>query len=161
MQAQAQANAAKYQAQVAEMNAQISRDNAQREIQVSQLEQQRKDQDNAALLGEQVVIQGASGLALGGRSQMLTRKSAKQLSRADSFAVRYAGELNKYNHLVEASNQTANAELKRMEASAASTAGFFNAFGSLLGAASAFSGSRSTSRKYTPVPTQRQGLLVI
>jgi hypothetical protein len=153
VQASAAAQAANYQAKVEEMNAGISRDNATREIQASQLDQQQQDQQARALMGEQVAEQGASGLALGGRTQMLTRKSASTLARTDALNIRYAGELNKYNYMVDAANHTAAAEGKRQEASNSMLAGFIGAAGSLLGGSYSSGGSaRSVKRSYTPAP---------
>src|SRR5690606_10778752 len=111
----AAARAAEYQRQVAEQNARISTRNAERSIRVAQIEQQDQDAVTRALIGEQISLQGASGLALGGRSQLLTRKSAAALGRKDALNVRYAGEVQKYNYLVEAANQQAAGTLKGME----------------------------------------------
>jgi hypothetical protein len=49
------------------------------------------------LLGEQIATQSASGLRLGGKSQMLTRKSARQLGRLDALNVIHAGEIEAHN----------------------------------------------------------------
>lgn len=159
----AAARAAEYQRQVAEQNAAISIRNAERSIRVSQIEQQDQDAVTRAMIGEQISLQGASGLALGGRSQLLTRKSAAALGRKDALNVRYAGEVQKYNYLVEAANQQAAGTLKGMEKesyerSAAQSrraagmsllAGWLNAGASLLGTASSFAGRISGSSSNT------------
>lgn len=139
MSAVAQAQAAEYQAKIADMNAQISRDNATRAIQASQIDQQEQDSQAKALIGEQLASQSASGLELGGKTQVATRNSAKILSRKDALAVRYGGEMDKYNYLVEEANQTASGQLYRMQASSSMLAGFLGATQSLLGAASSIS----------------------
>lgn len=135
----AQAQAAQYQAKIADMNADVSRENAVRAIAASQVDQQEQDTASKALIGEQLATQGASGLDLGGKSQILTRKSASTLARKDALMVRYGGEMDKYNYLVEAENQKASGNLYRMQASSSLLAGFLGATQSLLGAASSIS----------------------
>lgn len=132
--------AAKYQQRVGEMNAQIAEENAQREIQRSQQEQIEQDDQTRALLGMQEAAQSASGLSLTGRSQMLTRKAARQLGRKDALNVRQAGELGAYNFRTDAANQRASAQL-------AGTTGLGQLLGSFIGAGtSLIGGSRSTAR---------------
>lgn len=86
-----------YQKQVAQRNAAIAEINAQRATTQAQSEQLKQDQETRALLGEQIAAQSASGLKLGGRSQMLTRKSARQLGRMDAVAIREAGDVEAWN----------------------------------------------------------------
>lgn len=160
----AAATAAQYEANIAKQNAAISEQNAARSVQVSQLQQQEQDDLTRAMVGEQIAAQSASGLSLGGRSQILTRKSARLLGRKDALNVRYAGEIQRYNYQVEAANQLAGAGLKEHEkgsyeksaaysrkaASTAMLAGFLNGAGSLLGSISSF--SYNPRRSYLPTP---------
>lgn len=162
----ASARAAEYQAQIARNNAAVSDQNASRAVAVSQIEQIEQDRESRALVGEQLAAQGASGLSLGGRSAMLTRRSAKMLGRKDALNIRYAGDVDRYNYQVEASNQRAGGELKTMEASSYRTSaeasrraggiamlsGFLNAAGSLVGSASNFSFNKNRTSKTAATP---------
>jgi hypothetical protein len=99
-----------YQAQVAQRNADLMMENAQNAIQASQAAQLQQDQQTRALLGEQLAVQSASGLRIGGKSQMMTRKSARELGRQDALTIRDAGEREAYNfkQLAEDSNAQVN-----------------------------------------------------
>lgn len=90
-----QANA--YQQQVLARQAAQLEENAQRATYASQVNQQQQDMQTRALLGEQIAAQSASGLKLGGKSQMLTRKSARELGRLDALNIRQAGDVEAYN----------------------------------------------------------------
>jgi hypothetical protein len=91
-----------YQAQVAQRNADLMNENARRAIDVAQQEQIQQDQKTRGLLGEQVAAQSASGLKLGGRSYMLTRKSARQLGRLDALNIRQDGDITAFNYRMAA-----------------------------------------------------------
>lgn len=131
---QNQSAMAAYQASVAEMNKQIAEENARRAIEVSQVQQVDQDMISKALLGEQIAVQGASGLSLAGRSQMLTRKSAAELGRRDALNIRQEGELKKYAFLTDAANFGAQSTLKQMESSAYSQGAGFALLSTFLGA---------------------------
>lgn len=94
--AQLQAN--KYQQEVAARNAALMEENAQRAGFAAQVAQQDQDRAARALIGEQIAAQSASGLKLGGKSQMLTRKSARELARLDALNIRQAGDIEVYNY---------------------------------------------------------------
>lgn len=160
----AQQAAYKYQAEVQKVNAEIARDNAVREIQTSQIQQEDQDRAARGMLGEQIAQQAASGLSLGGRTQIATRRSARELARRDALNIRYAGEIGKYNYLQEAFNQDASANMSTMAAKQAGKdagfgllGGFLNAAGSLVGGAQSFAKKGSS---FTPKPVARpsQGL---
>lgn len=144
----AQAQAASYQAQVADHNAKIADDNARRAIERSQIAQQNQDQLTRAQLGTQEALQGASGLSMGGGSQILTRKSAAQLGRLDALNVRQEGEIERYNFQTQAENQRSEAGLSRMRGENAKTAGYLGAFSSLIGTATTVAKSDYFKRKY-------------
>lgn len=160
----AAATSSAYQSAVAKQNAAISERNAERSVGVAQREQQTQDDLTRAMIGEQIATQGASGLALGGRSQIMTRKSARVLGRKDALNVRYAGEVERYNYMVEAANQRAGAQLKTqekesLEKSAAYSrrtagmsllAGFIQGAGSLVNSFSSF--RYNPQRSFTPTP---------
>lgn len=135
VQTSAAVNAANYQAQVAERNKAIQLDNANRAIARSQQEQEDQDRKNAFLYGQQTAVQAASGLKLGGRSFLLTRKSARELGRLDSLNVRQAGELEAYNYKVLSEDSAAAAGFARSQANSSLLEGFLSAGSSIIGGA--------------------------
>lgn len=142
--------AASAQAKIAKLNAAISRDNAQRSIQDSQMQQEQQDMKTKALIGEQLALQSASGLQLGGRSQILTRKTAAEIGRKDAFNIRYQGEVEKVNYLNQALGQEMSAKMYMMQ-------GAGDLLGSFLKAGSMIGSSSPTMKKVTnvPIPTNR------
>lgn len=158
-QAKASQKAEEYQAEIQRMNADIARKNASRAIATSQIQQEDQDRAARAVLGEQVAEQAASGLSLGGRTQIATRRSARELARRDALNIRYAGEIEKYNFLQEASNQEAGRQLSLMSADSygksaglSLLSGFVGGVGSLVGGAQSFKSSKAS---YTPKPVSR------
>lgn len=133
MSGMATAAAAQEQARIAEMNAAIMQENSDRAIHRSQIEAQDQDALTLAMIGQQEALQSASGLS--GRSQLLVRKSARELGRKDALNVRQAGEIEAYNYRVEGANQSASANVYRMQASNSMLSGFLGAAQSLIGAA--------------------------
>lgn len=125
--------AANYRAEVARRNAEIMEMNAQNAIQRSQMEQIQQEEITRSLLGEQIAAQSASGLKLGGRSQMLTRKSAREIGRRDALNVRHAGEIEAYNFRVAAQDAQSEAGFLRQTARNAQLAGFLEGAGTLVG----------------------------
>lgn len=123
---------ANYQAKVAAMNQQIANDNAKRAIEVGQINQQGQDTQTAAMLGEQEAVQGASGLSLTGKSQILTRKAARELGRLDALNVRQAAEIESYNYKTQAMNFGAQAAAAKMQGQGALLSSFFGAGSSLM-----------------------------
>lgn len=137
-----QAAMAAYQAQIAEMNKRVAEENERRVQERAQVEQQDQDFEARAFIGAQEAAQSASGLALGGRSQIMTRRSAHELARRDALNIRQAGEIDAYNFRVDAANAGAQAQLHRMQAdsyrqqaSQSQLAGWIGATGSLLSGA--------------------------
>jgi hypothetical protein len=129
---------ANFEAQVQERNRVAMEDNAVRSQYNAQVQQQESDRQASALIGEQVAAQSASGLKLGGRSQMLTRKSAKQLARLDALNIRQAGEVEAYNYRMGAEDAALAAGFARSTASNAMTEGFLSGIGTIAGGASSF-----------------------
>lgn len=131
-----QSNMASYQAQVAENNAAIAESNAQRALQKGQIEAQEQDALTMQTLGEQETIQGASGLSLGSKSAVLTRKSARELGRLDALRVIHGAEMEAYNKRIQAADLRSSADASRAEGGAALIGGFLSGAGSLVSAAS-------------------------
>lgn len=137
--ANATAQSQMYQSQVAERQRQINLMNAQRAADRAKQEQVQTDDQTRALLGEQIAAQSASGLKLGGRSQMLTRKSARQLGRLDALNVIHAGQIEAYNYRVAAEDSAGEARFLRQSASNSALTGWLDAGSTLIG------GIRSTN----------------
>lgn len=148
--------AGQYQKQVYDMNSQIAESNARRRIETGQLQSQEQDSLTRAMIGEQIAVQSASGLSLGGRSFILTRKAAAELGRKDALNLRNQAEAEAYNYKVEAVNQTASGRLAEMKGNAqareyeASGLASFLQAGALVGSAFTTGSSRSYYRN--PVP---------
>lgn len=126
---------ADYAQQVAEMNAKVAEQNAQDAVLRSQQEQIQVDDQARELLGRQVAAQSASGLSVGGRTQMLTRKSARKLAAQDRLNIREAGRREAFNYRVDKANFQAQGEMAKMEGRFNALGSFLGAGGSLLGAA--------------------------
>lgn len=152
----AQAQAARAQAEIDQMNAEIAEDNAARAIHRSQVEAQDQDMLTAAMIGEQISQQGASGLS--GRSQLLVRKAAAELGRKDALNVRQAGEIEAYNYRVDAAGARASADMRRRSAGFSLLEGFLGAGSSLIGAARTPASNRYRSN-YTAPAFPRAGAL--
>ncbi len=123
-----------YQASVARQNASIAEENARRAVDRAQIQQQDTDRETAALIGTQESLQGASGLLVTGRSQMLTRKAAAEIGRQDALNVRQAGEVEAYGYKNEAASQIASASMARATGRMGLLSGFINAGTSLVNA---------------------------
>jgi hypothetical protein len=119
-----------YQAQIAKRNAELMEINAQRAVQRSQTEQLAQDQQTRALLGEQLAAQSASGLKLGGKSQMLTRKSARMLGRLDAINVRDQGNVEAFNYRMMAADEMDKIKFLNQSSGFALLSGFLDAAGS-------------------------------
>lgn len=158
MSGMAAAQAANAQAEIDMMNAEINEDNAARAIHRSQIEAQDQDMLTAALIGEQDARQGASGL--GGRSQLMVRKAARELGRKDALNVRQAGEIEGYNYRVAAAGDKASAGMRRQSAKFSMLEGFLGGASSLIGAARPSGGTSKFRSSYRTPAFPRVGSLV-
>lgn len=122
-----------YQAEVARRQQAIMEQNAVNAIQRSQQEQIQQDNLTRALLGEQIAAQSASGLKLGGKSQVLTRKSARELGRLDALNIRNAGEIEAYNFRVSAEDARQKAQFLQQSNIFALLGGVLDAGSSVVG----------------------------
>lgn len=95
-----------YQKKVAERNRQLALENAKRAETQAQADQLSQDMKTRELLGQQIAAQSASGLKLGGRSQMLTRKAARELGRMDALNIRREGDVARWNYEQIANDET-------------------------------------------------------
>lgn len=132
---------AQYQAAVAKNNSIIAKNNAMLASEQSQSQQQQADQKARALMGEQEAIQAASGLT--GRSQQLTRNSARRISRIDAMNIREAGAHDIQNFLQQSENYSAEAANATKSIGATLLSGFLDVGQTLIG------GAKTTSSQLT------------
>ncbi len=136
MQGNATNSATKYQAQVAQNNALIAQQNASYERQKGNVEAQTQDMRTKAMLGEQLAGQGASGFDIESGSLTDVRKSTAMIGALDRQTTKNNAERRAYGDDVQATNFTADSQLKRLEGKNAQTAGTINGISSLLSSAS-------------------------
>lgn len=127
------AQAANYQSKVAEVNARIALDNAAAARTRSQEAQLEQDTLTMAQIGSQEALQSATGL--GGRSQMLTRKSSIVLGRQDALKTIAKGETEAYNFTNQANAFSAEAEGYKAKAGNSMLSGFLKGATSFVGSA--------------------------
>lgn len=138
-----------YQNQVAKNNARIAEANAANAGKAAQIEQMRSDREYAAMLGEQVGIQSASGIDILGRTQTAVRRGTQARQGEAAIDIRRGGETNSRNLQQEAANF-------RAEGAQAKTQGYITGFGKFLEAGSSLApGGKNASliggsRKKTP-----------
>lgn len=143
---------ADYQAQVAKNNAVIAKKNAEQASDASQKQQVQQDLETRALIGQQEALQGASGLSVGGASQLRTRRTAAKLGDIDRTNIREEGNTNILNYLQQSENFTSQASAAKAQGRGAVLEGFLNAGSSLISGASSIRsperirGTRSTTR---------------
>lgn len=133
MAGKAAASAAAERQAVAELNAERSEENAERTQQVAQIQAQDQDFLTLAILGTQESRQTGSGLV--GRSQLLARKTARELGRRDALNVVQAGKVRAFNFKVEAENQRSAARVEEISGKNSLLQGFIGAGQSLIGGA--------------------------
>lgn len=141
-----------FEAKLANYNAGIFEDNARRAIQRSQVEQQDLDNESAAMMGEAIAAQGASGLSLGGRSAILTRKAMAELNRKDALNIRQAAELERENYQRQAAGQRLEGQMAKRAGKAKMIASLFEAGTSLIGGANPTAKSKMFAPKPVPRP---------
>lgn len=125
---------ANYQAQVAKNNEQVARYNAERASVTGGIEAQMKDLEHSQLQGQQITQQAASGVALSGGSQIRTRLASRMYAAGDRMAISEAANMERYGHLVEATNFKAERKSAQMQ-------GKLALVGGILDGVSAFAGS--------------------
>jgi hypothetical protein len=147
-----------YQSKVAKANAQIAEENARRATERGSIEAEDNDFQTRALLGEQESAQAASGVTLSGKSQILTRRSARILGRRDTLNIIQATDVERYNYQTQAMNFRAEAKAAKISGISSFIGGAAGAFGS---GSSLIGGSKSvaTPYKYIPQPLAKPASL--
>jgi len=134
----AQSAASTYQAQVAQMNATIARQNASYELALGEQQAQTQGMKTRAQIGQTRAAQGAGGLDVNTGSNVDVRASEAELGSYDQAIVRNNAVRRAYGQEVLATQADAQANLDTMAAKTSKTAGFLDAFTSLLGGAGNF-----------------------
>jgi hypothetical protein len=117
---------ANYQSAVAEQNAKIAQQNAARATDRAAIEAQENDLLTRGMLGQQMAAMSASGVSTDSPSFLMTRKAARTRGRLDTLNIIQGGQVESYNHQLDAVNQ-------RAAAAGARSQGYANAIGTGLG----------------------------
>ena len=150
---------ASYQAKVANMNASIAEDNAKRALERGDVNAEDSDFQTRALLGEQEVAQAASGVSLSGKSQILTRESARKLGRRDALNIVQDASVEAYNYKTQAANFKAEAAAARISGISGLVGSVFSAAGSIPSSLAGGSSSTASPYKYIPQPLAKPSLV--
>lgn len=142
-QGQAASAAGKYNAKVAEMNAQINERRARDAIERGKGEEQKKRIQNQQIIGRQKAAMAANGVDVSFGSPLDTLVDTATLGEVDALTIRSNSYREAYDYKVEGSNQRAKAQLDRMNAKSAETAGYLGAAGTLLTGTSSALASRA------------------
>lgn len=134
-QGQAQSAMYNYQAQIAQMNARIAHQNAAFEGALGESQQVQEGMKIKAQVSQTRANQGASGLDVNSGSAADVRNSEIQLGNIDQSMIRFNAARRAYGDEIAAVQDTAQANVDRMGASYAQTAGTIGAFSSILGGA--------------------------
>jgi hypothetical protein len=141
-----------YQAAVARNNALIAERDAAAASEASQKEAARSDKEYAALIGEELAAQGASGLDVLGRTQVMTREAQARTGAAQAVDIRNQGTNQSRKFLQDAADY-------RAAGAQARTQGIIGAVGAGLSAAGAisngFGGTKSLVTRGRKTPWNR------
>ncbi|TIW56677.1 MAG: hypothetical protein E5V54_11190 [Mesorhizobium sp.] len=133
--AQATASANNYNAKVQDMNARLSERRAKDAIDRGQLEEQKKRQQASQIEGQQRAAMAANGVDLTFGSPLDTLVDTATMGELDALTIRTNATREAYDYKVDAVNKRAGANMSRMAASSASTGGYLDALGTVLGGA--------------------------
>lgn len=143
-----------YQAAVVRNNAAIAERNAEAASEASQMEAARSDKEYAALGGEELAAQAASGLDVLGRTQVMTREAQTRVGQQQAVDIRNRGTNESRKFLQDAADY-------RAAGSQAKTQGIIGAIGAGLKVAGTisnqFDGSKSLVTRGRSMPWSRKG----
>ena len=130
--AQATSAANKYNAQVQDMNAKLAERRALDAIERGEAEERRKRMEVSKLKGAQKAAMAANGVDVSFGSPLDTLVDTATLGELDALTIRSITYREAYVYRVDAVNRRAGANLSRMEAANANTAGYLAAGGTVL-----------------------------
>lgn len=134
-QGQAASAANKYNAQVQDMNATMADRRAKDAIERGAQEEQRKRNQVAQIKGQQQAAMAANGVDLTFGSPLDTLTDTAVMGELDALTIRTNANREAYDYKVDAVNKRSGATMSRMSAKAASTGGYLDALGTVLGGA--------------------------
>lgn len=140
---QAKSRQLQYQAGVAELNRKIALQNKDYALQAGETQAQQYGMAAAQRQGSIRAGAGASGLDVGSGSKAAIQDSQRAVTEIDMAQIRNNAARKAYGFDVEATQNSAQADLYRMGASDAETAGEISAAGSLV------SGAGSVASKWS------------
>lgn len=123
---------ANYQAKVAERNATIAGQNANLAAQTAQTEAMRQDREYAALEGQQLAAQSASGLDVLGQSQLRTRATTRRARNEGAIDVRRQGEAETASYFNQQAGYLGDAAASRSAGKSAMIGSVFKAAGAAV-----------------------------
>ena len=132
-QANAQAEAAEYNAKVQENNAKIAEFKARDAVVRGDQETKKQRQYTAQVAAKQRAAMAANGVDVTYGSALDAAVDTAMLGEIDALTVQSNSYREAYDHKVGATNERAGAELSRMEAKHARSAGALAAVGTLVG----------------------------
>lgn len=137
--AQSQAQAANYQAAVARNNEIIAQQYAERTTRTGMAKAEQQDYRTQAILGTAKAAQAASGVDVNSGSALDVRKSIAEVGELDKETIMYNAANEAYGFKVKAAGFGADAQLDRMKADNAITAGDYAQASSFLSGVSSVS----------------------
>ncbi len=144
-QGNAAAASAKYNAQVSDMNAKLAERQARDVVERGQIEEQQQRAKTAAIIGQQKAAMAANGVDLNFGSPLDTIVDTATMGELDALTIRTNTYREERDTRQQAENLRGQAGMYRAEAASAKTAGFLNAFGTVLGGgAQAYSNYKKT-----------------
>lgn len=135
----AQAQAANYQAAVARNNQIIAEGYADRATMTGYTKAEQQDYKTRAILGTAKATQAASGVDVNSGSPLAVRESIAEIGELDKETIMYNAQNEAYGYKVKGAGFGADAQLDKMKADNAITAGDYAVTSSLLSGASSVS----------------------
>ena len=144
-QGQAASASAKYNANVANMNAKLADRAAKDALERGALEEQKQRQKTATLIGQQKASMAANGVDLSFGSPLDTLVDSATLGELDALTIRSNTYREERDLRQQGANYRGQARMGMASASGASTGGWLNAGGTLLGGGAKAYGSYKQS----------------
>lgn len=132
-QGQAAGAAGRFNQQIAEMNATLADRRAKDALERGKIDEQRKRQEVASLIGKQTVAMAANGVDISFGSPLDVLTDTAVAGELDALTIRTNAAREAYDYKVQGVNARAQGNLERMKGDAAETGGYLKAAGTILG----------------------------
>lgn len=144
-QGQAASASASYNAKVSDMNARLADRAARDAVERGKVEEQKQRQKTAQIIGQQQAGMAANGLDLGFGSPLDLLIDTATMGEIDALTIRSNTFREERDIRQQGANYRGQASMQRAQADSASTGGFLNAVGTVLGGgASAYGNYKKT-----------------